>query len=68
MGENVVSLLPFVLISVITLVPAIAILRRMGKSWGWAAFVLIPWLGTIIFLYILAFSLWPNERQPQSPP
>ena len=54
-----VQLLPFAIWLVIILIPAISICKRVGKTRWWAVFaVLPPFLGLIIFLYIIAYSRW----------
>ena len=54
-----VQLLPFAIWLVITLIPAISICKRIGKTRWWAALAVIPpFLGLIVFLYIIAYSRW----------
>ena len=54
-----VQLLPFALWLVIILIPAISICKRVGKTRWWAVLAIVPpFLGLIIFLYIIAYSRW----------
>jgi uncharacterized membrane protein YhaH (DUF805 family) len=58
MNENLFSLLPFTVWSIISLIPALSICKRVGKTRWWAAFVIIPFAGPIIFMFIFAYSRW----------
>ena len=54
-----VQLLPFAIWLVIILIPAISICKRVGKTRWWAVLAIVPpFLGLIIFLYIIAYSRW----------
>jgi uncharacterized membrane protein YhaH (DUF805 family) len=59
----IIQLLPFFLISLITIFPVLTLLKRTGKSKWWALFVLSPWLGLIVLFFILAYSNWPAEKK-----
>jgi hypothetical protein len=53
------SLLPFVIWSIIALIPALSLSRRVGKTRWWVVLALVPpFLGPIIFLYVIAYSRW----------
>jgi hypothetical protein len=58
--EEVIQLLPFAIWSVISLIPALSLCKRVGKTRWWSAFVIIPFAGPIIFMFIfiLAYSRW----------
>jgi hypothetical protein len=58
MSDAILSLLPFAFWSLISLIPALSICKRVGKTRWWSAFVLIPFAGPIIFLFIIAYSRW----------
>ncbi len=64
MSEATVQFIPFVLLSIITLVPAISICGRIGKTRRWAALALIPFAGPIILLYVFAYSRWVVTPAP----
>lgn len=46
----------------IVIVPLWRILSRMGFAGAWSLVILIP-LGSLIGLYVVAFSDWPLERR-----
>jgi hypothetical protein len=58
MTEEIVQLTPFVIWSAISLIPALSICRRVGKTRWWAALMLAPGIGPIIFMFIFAYSRW----------
>jgi ABC-type Na+ efflux pump permease subunit len=50
------SLLPFLLITLILFFFAIPISRRKGKGIGFAALCLIPFLGPFVLLYLVSLT------------
>lgn len=62
--DMAITLLPFLFWSVISLIPAISICRRVGKTRWWAAFVVLPFAGPIIFMFIFAYSRWTVTPVP----
>ena len=63
-----VQLLPFAIWLVVVLIPAISICKRVGKTPWWAVLAVIPpFLGLIIFLYIIAYSRWTVRATPSAP-
>ncbi len=59
MMDTVVQLLPFYIWLIVSLIPALSICKRVGKTRWWAALVVFPPLiGLVIFLFILAYSRW----------
>ena len=52
----IISLLPFLLITLICFLFAIPISRRKGKGIGFAAFCLVPFLSPFILLYLLSLT------------
>lgn len=45
------------------------IVRRTGKRGAWSLLLLIPYLGVLILLLMLAFGKWPVlERRPEVEP
>lgn len=42
-------------------VPFAVIFRRAGMAPWWAAFTLIPGLGVLVCMALLAFRTWPNQ-------
>jgi hypothetical protein len=51
-------LIPYLVIVVLTIIPAVRILRRVGLSRAWALLTIIPPGGVLIF-WIVAFRSWP---------
>ena len=66
MSDAILSLIPFVFWSVIGLIPALSICKRVGKMRSWSAFVVIPIAGPIIFLFIVAYSRWVVIPRPDT--
>lgn len=67
MQETIVSTIPFILLSLVSFIPAVRMLKRMGIHSAVAVFTLFPFLGVIVLLWIVAYSKWPRtERSPQS--
>jgi uncharacterized membrane protein YhaH (DUF805 family) len=58
MREEIFSLIPFLIISVVSFIPALSICKRVGKTRWWAVLVIAPWIGPIVFIYIFAYSNW----------
>ncbi len=47
----------------LTAYPTWRIIKRTGLNQNWAALILIPGLGGLIILVMLAFSDWPVKSQ-----
>ena len=56
--DFVAMLIPYFVVVVLTIIPAIRILRRVGLSRAWALLAIIPPGGVLIF-WIVAFKSWP---------
>lgn len=54
--------LPLTILGVISLIPALRIIRRTGLSRWWALFIIVPAFGAVIVLWIVAFRQWPGDR------
>jgi hypothetical protein len=62
MSQTLVSVVvPYLIWAVISIIPSIKLLRRTGIQVALAAFNLIPFLGTLVLLWIVAYSKWPKE-------
>jgi hypothetical protein len=59
-----IQLVPVLLWWVLLGVPLYFILKRTGMSQGLIALVLIPLIGAVIVLWILAFARWPRDSAP----
>jgi hypothetical protein len=62
-SDTVMSLLPFTLWLILSVIPCVRLLKRTGIHISVAAFNLIPLLGTIILLWIVAYSRWPIDQE-----
>lgn len=62
MSETIFSLLPFAFWVVLTVIPAVRLFGRLGKSRWFAALAILPLLGVVILLWIAAYSDWPIAR------
>jgi hypothetical protein len=51
-----ISLLPFLLVTLICFLFAIPISRRKGKGIGFAAFCLVPFLSPFILFYLVSLT------------
>ena len=63
MNDNLVQMIPMMVITVALAIPLFQMLRRTGKSMWWLLWVLLPFLGCIILLWIVAFSGWPVRKR-----
>jgi len=63
MNDLLIQLVPLLLWWVLLGVPLYFILKRTGMSMGLVALVLIPLIGAVIVLWILAFARWPREAE-----
>jgi len=65
MGGSVMELMHFVPLIfqiAIVIVPAVKLLRRVGKSWAWTLVSFVPGIGPIILIWIVAFSRWEPQH------
>jgi hypothetical protein len=62
MSDALIQFLPFVFWVVIAIIPSIKLLRRVGMHPALAAFNLIPLLGPVVILWIVAYSQWPKMQ------
>jgi hypothetical protein len=54
-----VQFLPYLLLVILTAIPAWVLFRRIGMSPAWTLLSLVP-LGMIVILWIVAYRRWPN--------
>jgi len=57
-GSDLMQFLPALVLGLLMIVPAVKLLRRVGKSWAWALLVFFPAAGPIVFVWIVAYSRW----------
>jgi hypothetical protein len=55
--------LPWLIVTIIAVVPIWQICKRVGYSPWLSLLMLIP-LVNLIFIYYLAFSQWPSQKPP----
>jgi hypothetical protein len=60
MSDALISFGPFAFWMVVTIIPSIKLLRRVGMHPALAALNLLPFLGVIILVWIVAYSQWPK--------
>ncbi len=53
-----ITFLPYAILVVLTGIPALTLLRRVGMHWAWSLLSFIP-LGMIAILWIVAYIKWP---------
>jgi uncharacterized membrane protein YhaH (DUF805 family) len=56
--DTFTQLLPFAIWSVLSLIPALSICKRVGKTRWWSVIALLPFIGPIVFMFIIAYSQW----------
>lgn len=52
----------WLIISLIWIIPFWVIFKRTGMAAGWSLLLIIPMLGLLICLLILAFRDWPIQK------
>src|SRR5437763_16986701 len=53
---------PYLALFLLTVIPSVCLLYRTGIHIGLAAFNLIPIGGTVVLLWVIAFSKWPSRQ------
>jgi hypothetical protein len=56
MSWTIIQLLPFVLLTILTYIPAARLFQKLGMSRGWALFALWPMAGQMTILWIAGYS------------
>jgi hypothetical protein len=63
-GDTGMQLIPAAILGLAVAIPALRLLKRVGMSRAWALLAVIPpGLGTIAFLWVVAFSSWQARRE-----
>jgi hypothetical protein len=60
--EHWLQVAPYFALFLLTVIPSVCLLYRTGIHIALAAFNLIPIGGTIVLLWIVAFSKWPRRQ------
>jgi hypothetical protein len=60
--QHWVQIAPYLALFLLTVIPSICLLHRTGLHIALAAFNLIPIGGTIVLVWIIAFSKWPSRQ------
>ncbi len=61
LADFVAILIPYIVVVIITGIPALRIFGRLGLSRAWALLAIIP-LGNILVIWIIAYKCWPVEE------
>ena len=58
-------LVPSLVMGLLTIIPALRLLRRVGMSRAWALLLFVP-IGIIVMIWAVAFTPWKpaNQRVP----
>jgi hypothetical protein len=59
-------LVVLVVMTILSIIPAVRLLRRVGKSRAWALLALYPGGGVIILLWVIAYSRWEPQANISS--
>jgi len=62
MADAWVQFLPFVFWIVLTVIPSVKLLRRVGIHPALAILNLLPFLGAVLILWIVAYARWPKTQ------
>jgi uncharacterized membrane protein YhaH (DUF805 family) len=56
--DALVQYLPLALIVFVTVIPGFKLLQRLGMSYWWEILLIIPIIGLLLFIWIVAFGRW----------
>ena len=59
---DAVAFIPYLLLVVLTAIPAFVLFKRIGFSPAWTLLSIVP-LGMLIILWIVAYRRWPNSQR-----
>jgi hypothetical protein len=60
--ETVSLFVPIIIMLVLTIIPSIRLLRRAGLHVALAVLNIVPFYGTVVLIWIIAYSNWPNAQ------
>jgi len=55
-------LVPSMVMGLLTIIPALRLLKRVGMSWAWALLSFLP-VGIIVMIWAVAFTSWKPANQ-----
>ena len=61
-SEHWLQFVPYLFLLVLSVIPSVRLLRRTGIHVALAAFNLVPGLGILVLLWIVAYSKWPRAN------
>jgi hypothetical protein len=62
-GDTGMQLIPAALLGLVSVIPALRLLKRAGMSRAWALLSVVPpGLGLIVFVWVVAFSSWRQSN------
>jgi len=64
--ETILLFVPIAIILVLTIPPSIRLLRRTGLHVALVALNIVPFYGTVVLIWIIAYSNWPNTHSAKS--
>jgi len=60
--ETILVFVPVAIVVVLTIIPSIRLLRRAGMHVALAALNIVPFYGTVVLIWIIAYSNWPKRE------
>ena len=59
MSDVLLQLVPALIWTVVLVVPLYVVIQRSGMSRWWLAVAIVPMVGAVVVLWLIAFSRWP---------
>jgi hypothetical protein len=60
--KTILLFVPIIIILVLTVIPGIRLLKRTGLHVALAALNLVPIYGTVVLIWNITYSNWPNTQ------
>ncbi len=64
--DILIQLMPLAIVWVLSIIPSVRLLGRVGKSKAWALLALWPLVGLLILVWIVAYSRWEQPQTTQN--
>lgn len=61
MSDILIQLVPALVWTALLAVPLAFILRRTGMSRWWLLMAIVPMIGALVLLWLVAFARWPRD-------